>query len=728
MGEARAEGLDEDGDFSSKHENPYQTNAQDLNYGLLYKRDKFCRPCKQIKWPLLIRKLEERSQHETTIPVFDTPRNLRSMRNGCDLCGHLYWSFKSHHDLKDYWDHGRCSGEDGDNKIHILEQENADVSLCELDGDFNIRISVSSRRFKEAMGLTNTTTISDGITIEDSTSTFDNVGTARNWLHDCTEGHSDCHLDNSSVEPKTYLPTRVIDVRLPDSPGYPQNPSLFITNRDGGQYATLSYVWGPGTRFTASQENLEQLCESIDLEILPKLFQDAIMMCRQIGIQYLWIDALCILQDTPADVQRELETMTEVYRNSTLTLAAVGQRSVHNTLMRSHVPDRDTLKPLDYSSKPPAYSNTSDFFTVYIPFGHPATLSYPIHTRAWCLQETLLSRRILVLGLREMFWFCKSYQRRASEWQSKRRRRPEDYEAELYGPLTEDWILHKDLAKRPYDFWYHTVAKYNIRHRSVPEDKLPAISALSSLMAGRYLPTVTPEGEQNDYLAGLWRADLLHGLLWRGENTVWRRRYTQTPLSPTGIPTWSWAGWDNIEVCWRRHLPQTPDESIRSAPLAIIQHCEVDLLNAKSPFGHVRGGTLVLKGKIAALPYEPISSASQCLSRAAAAEASLNHKGIEVRKFCTCEAFPSGDDWCSECCTGADLNSPECIDESCICLQMTKHEALILSPCYRLMTISPAAEDHARFAHLPFFRVGILVAESELGLQWEEGEREVVII
>lgn len=253
---------------------------------------------------------------------------------------------------------------------------------------------------------------------------IDNTHVARHWLKECQHSHDECVYHSTDSDPA--LPSRVIDVLhlIPDG-----RPIPYLVDSQGthSQYATLSYVWGSGRRFVASQETLSQLRKCINLHDLPKLFQDAITLTRQIGIPYLWIDALCTVQDEPQDIAHELSRMTDIYRNSTLTLAAVGQHSVHNDVIRNRIYSH---VPVDSGwSRIKAYLECTakdGRFYIYLPCGHPTTLTYPLHKRAWCLQETLLSQRILVLGLGEMYWFCNSYERHASSFKPKRQRQPGD--------------------------------------------------------------------------------------------------------------------------------------------------------------------------------------------------------------------------------------------------------------------------------------------------------------
>src|SRR2546430_2701861 len=81
---------------------------------------------------------------------------------------------------------------------------------------------------------------------------------------------------------------------------------------------TLSYTWGDGPRYktTIPEKHL------IALEKLPLTFQEAIMVSHRLGVRYLWIDAICILQDVPEDVEREMSSMYRIYRNPSLNIQA----------------------------------------------------------------------------------------------------------------------------------------------------------------------------------------------------------------------------------------------------------------------------------------------------------------------------------------------------------------------------------------------------------------------
>ena len=126
-----------------------------------------------------------------------------------------------------------------------------------------------------------------------SSSYQDNLQLAKHWIKECTETHPKCA---GATLPQ--LPTRVIELR-----DEPEAPRLFVSNGLEAQYVALSYCWGPEDPgsphlITTRASFADHRC-NIPLEPFPKTLQDAVRITRRLGIRYLWIDALCIVQDDP---------------------------------------------------------------------------------------------------------------------------------------------------------------------------------------------------------------------------------------------------------------------------------------------------------------------------------------------------------------------------------------------------------------------------------------------
>ncbi|KAH8599532.1 heterokaryon incompatibility protein-domain-containing protein [Bisporella sp. PMI_857] len=136
---------------------------------------------------------------------------------------------------------------------------------------------------------------------------------ASQWITTCHESHLDCQRP-----PLSLLPTRVIDV---GSDYQRECPKLLECGGQTGSYIALSHCWGSGRHFTTETSNISERMKGMTWGSLPKTFQDAISITRKLKIRYLWIDSLCILQDDSADWDKELSKMSDIYKNSYLTIA-----------------------------------------------------------------------------------------------------------------------------------------------------------------------------------------------------------------------------------------------------------------------------------------------------------------------------------------------------------------------------------------------------------------------
>ncbi|KAK0642845.1 hypothetical protein DIS24_g8668 [Lasiodiplodia hormozganensis] len=219
----------------------------------------------------------------------------------------------------------------------------------------------------------------------------------REWLSTCLNFHPSCRrtLSKSTLDEtaEPVLPTRVIDVAPPDGSA---NVRLIQSMGDCGRYVTLSHCWGPQSKhpLTTTTATLPQHLTEIPWHRLPKTFRDAITVVRSLGLRYIWIDSLCIVQDDHDDWLRESEQMGMIYERAVLTIAACHARDCTEGCFFERPPNRPavqlpywnsqgqqdghiygTLLPVNYSSISPEFS--------------------PLSERAWATQEWLLSRRVI---------------------------------------------------------------------------------------------------------------------------------------------------------------------------------------------------------------------------------------------------------------------------------------------------------------------------------------------
>lgn len=142
---------------------------------------------------------------------------------------------------------------------------------------------------------------------------------ARRWLEECT---SSSHTHTSCPRPvETKLPTRILDVGPPD--GSSEQPvQLRVTDGERGTYIALTHCWGHTLPLTTTKKTFEERLISIPLPTLPQTFQDAVVIARRMGVRYLWIDSLCIIQDSPVDWETESARMGDYFSNCLFAIAA----------------------------------------------------------------------------------------------------------------------------------------------------------------------------------------------------------------------------------------------------------------------------------------------------------------------------------------------------------------------------------------------------------------------
>ncbi|EIW52291.1 uncharacterized protein TRAVEDRAFT_156351 [Trametes versicolor FP-101664 SS1] len=332
--------------------------------------------------------------------------------------------------------------------------------------------------------------------------------------------------------------------------------------------------------------------DKIDLGTLPATIRDAIKLTHMLGFRWLWVDSLCILQDSDEDKAHEIGRMHSIYRYAHLTIIAASAESVtQGFLHKRPPPDNDVALP--FICPPPPLSSQAA--------GNPEDLSVPqprvgevshgddlgrMSTRAWCMQEFLMSPRALIFTPITLQFkcltglvgvghsFCATFERGVPQLpMTLFLANPPDLE---HG--SEEW---NNLRRA----WMQVVLDYTRRTATEESDKLVACAAVAEQFH-RVLGT--------EYLAGLWRSDaLLTDLLWASARLP-GGRYTR----PTTYraPSWSWVAVEGIVN--HRSTWNPAFEDPQSVALAKVVECRVTLENLALPFGKVTDGTLVLSATL----------------------------------------------------------------------------------------------------------------------------------
>ncbi|KAF2263106.1 HET-domain-containing protein, partial [Lojkania enalia] len=344
-----------------------------------------------------------------------------------------------------------------------------------------------------------------------STGDPDVAALARSWLDECQREHTTCY--NGSPD---YYPPRLLDLNE-SVPRLVTTEPLIEQRRINGPYATLSHCWGPNPQFlTLTQDNIHQLQQEIPIPNLPATFGDAISFCRQLNLQYLWIDSLCIIQsgDNSQDQSLHLPKIPAIYRNALLNISAAHVASPTEPLFSARNPQ--AIKPILLKNE---YLLISDSFLEDEPFHSP------LHRRAWVLQERLLSPRVVHFGRNQVFWECSEWNKDAMRSETFQGGLPRKLGLDKEFDLPDFQSTEKEDADEAMSV---LVSEYSDCKLTYPDhDKLVAFAGIAehfSRVCG------------DEYVAGLFLREFPDALVWivlippksRPEYRIYR------------CPSWSW--------------------------------------------------------------------------------------------------------------------------------------------------------------------------------------------
>ncbi|OJT10838.1 hypothetical protein TRAPUB_12650 [Trametes pubescens] len=355
---------------------------------------------------------------------------------------------------------------------------------------------------------------------------------AREWLRQCIENHAQCTKAAGLAVGRPY---RLVDIGNDND----ADPKIIVMDfsRPLPPYLTLSHCWGGATILRLLLGNIATLTKGIPMHELPKTFQDAVIITRRLGYQYIWIDSLCIIQDSPPDWRTNAAIMGEIYAGSVCTVAALTARNAHD----GGCFFEQARNPLSYR-----HCQLSPHWTVkgnsYIapdlrlrPSWSPME-PFPLHTRAWVVQERLLAPRTLYYGATGLAWECAEC--------SATENVPHGEVAE-FSPKASFFEIMRQLpvaaqgeedARRPdpelqekvHALWLTILAAYGRCSLTRFDDRLVAVSGVLKRIEAT-------TGWRNMW--GIWRDSVLVDLLWFVD------RPSVRPSTPDYLaPTWSWAG------------------------------------------------------------------------------------------------------------------------------------------------------------------------------------------
>ncbi|KAK8240730.1 heterokaryon incompatibility protein-domain-containing protein [Phyllosticta capitalensis] len=364
----------------------------------------------------------------------------------------------------------------------------------------------------------------------------DRLSTVKDWLHTCISEHGDGSCRVSLSGARSVLPARVLDL---GPPGHEKWPKVVETFGITAPYVTLSYCWGRASKFVASRSNIPSLRQGVDPSLLSRTFRDAILVVNALGLRYLWIDALCILQDDPTEVEREVANMASIYRKALMTIVVDAASGADEGCFPT-IPQTLFVAP-DTNLTSATYQNGLTKVRPR-PQYQKTVLESPLRTRGWTLQEDLLSMRTLHCAADQMYWQCGKHV--CSEdgiidlspfdsWKLPANVPSELALGDYYGNSMRLTTKNPKVYQRLWNLatWYLMVGDYTGRSLSYPADKLAAIAGLTK---------VFELWNGTESIAGLWLTDLHFGLTWRAAIL---KSACSLPAAH-GIPSWSWVSFD----------------------------------------------------------------------------------------------------------------------------------------------------------------------------------------
>lgn len=290
------------------------------------------------------------------------------------------------------------------------------------------------------------------------------------------------------------------------------------------------------------QGTLEQHFSKVEYDDLPLTFRDFIEIARRLCVRYVWIDSLCIIQDSREDWEKEAAQMAEVYSKSYLTIAASGSANGQggcrvNPDTRSYGPVDIDCSCTDSECKTPSHP-----YRIWARDPNPvgAVLGQnPLNQRGWTVQERELAPRVVHYSHDTIRWECSelsgTLEFPCGDHLAFDAGRLFDGGREsrttLIGPPQNDSKELSTTTKQTLA-WFELVERYTQRSLTKQSDILPAMSGIARMIADQ---------TSDRYVAGLWGSSLAHCLLWTHSNIQGHTSYRHTRPYPLLAPTWSWA-------------------------------------------------------------------------------------------------------------------------------------------------------------------------------------------
>ena len=314
----------------------------------------------------------------------------------------------------------------------------------------------------------------------------------RGWMNECSKKHSSCkqYASKARIMPKRLLRVNGSNMCL-------ISPSVSVP------FAALSYCWGSTQQSTTTNDNIAERFNNINHSDLQQTLKDAVLITRMLGLQYIWIDSLCIIQDNQDDWATEAGTMADIFAGAHIVLAATRAKDVSDGFLN---PRTAPITIKSAAAGKGSFSFQARRIHHHSYFNAMLLDDLPLFKRGWCMQEILLSCRILHFCQDEVYYECKTGGRcecGLADSQAGKRlgftmSPPETYINTTHMKVEFDTIAFPQQ-------WCSLVSHFTSLQLKYVNDKLPALSGLAQ--HAQYI-------QPGAYIAGIWEKGLAYYLSW----------------------------------------------------------------------------------------------------------------------------------------------------------------------------------------------------------------------
>jgi hypothetical protein len=375
---------------------------------------------------------------------------------------------------------------------------------------------------------------------------------ADRWLNLCRKHHGHKCMSSAWMQETPGVPgLRVIDV---------ENLCV-VPAPDGCQYVCLSYTWGSVSTVTATTANKDDLAKpgALSRRILPPTIMDAIQVTAAAKKRFLWVDALCIVQDDQQMLQAQIPQMGTIYDRAVLTIIAASGDNSDAGLAG--------VRPGSRHLQQNCISLPSLSLLTAVDDGlYEGIMSSRWSTRAWTMQEALFSRRQLAFTPKQVYWVC-----REAKWLEETALETRDIPPVLNGPSGVSIVGHQELLPYQRTNYYPShsslnclvyeelVRSFSMRHLSFVSDSLNAFAGVINTLA---------KGGAREFAWGLPEKYFSRALQWRTDYDAEQHHGSMATVTPDGaahevaFPSWSWSAWSRPQksnsVSWETYSEDSP--------------------------------------------------------------------------------------------------------------------------------------------------------------------------